>query len=85
MTAQGQEKPRCWVGVGLELGVGGRDCHQTRAGQQQAGGWGNSAAAAGLVSLLPARDEWRAKKKEKANKGVPNLDAASFPPSLSDH
>lgn len=54
-------------------------------GQQQAADWGNSAAAAGLVSLLPASDEWRAKKKEKANKGVPNLDAASFPPSLADH
>lgn len=66
MMAQGQEKPRCWGG-GRGGWVGG-DCHQTRAGQQQAAYWGNSAAAAGLVSLLPASDEWRTEKKRKPTK-----------------
>lgn len=48
-----------------------------RARQQQAAGWGKSAAAAGLVSWLPESDEW-SRGRKKANKGVPNLDAASF-------
>ena len=47
------------------------------ARQQQAAGWGKSAAAAGLVSWLPESDEW-SRGRKKTNKGVPNLDAASF-------
>lgn len=49
------------VGVGQRLPPKG-------VGQQQAADWGNSAAAAGLVSLLPASDEWRA---GEARRGLP--------------
>lgn len=37
---------------------------QNQAQQQQAAGWGKSAAAVGLVSRLPESDEWsRGRKK----------------------
>lgn len=58
-------------------------CHQTRPG--------NSRQPAGESQQLPLAwcsgcqsDEW-SRGKEKANKGVPNLDAASFFFFLADH
>lgn len=81
MMAQEQEKPRCcrwgW-GNGETATKPGRDNSRQPTGesQQLPLAW-----CPCCQRVMMNGDQG----KEKANKGIPNLDAASFPPSLADH
>lgn len=58
---------------------------RNQAQQQQAAGWGKSAAAVGLVSWLPESDEWRRGRKKATKVSLILMQLHFFFFFLADH
>lgn len=70
---------------GEKASVGTAGLLQNQAQQQQAAGWGKSAAAVGLVSRLPESDEWSRGRKKATKVSLILMQLHFFFFFLADH